>query len=58
MLAAWMLLQPAQARSERRTEIDADGELWVYFPYCGKCGKMFAVPAEGATCCVCLAANS
>jgi hypothetical protein len=62
MVSASTLLLLAQAQtfvlSGRLHEIDADGEDWVYYPLCVKCGKMFAEPAIGTSCCVCLAANS
>lgn len=45
-------------RDGREYEIDDDGEVWMLFPKCVKCGHKFADPDVGLVCCVCLQANS
>ena len=55
MIAIWLLRPRRYVLDGRLHEVDADGETWIYFPKCVKCGKMFAEPASGLVCCVCLA---
>jgi hypothetical protein len=62
MVSASLLLAICQAQTfvcnGRLHEIDADGEEWIYFLKCVKCGKLFAEPDSGLVCCVCLASKA